>query len=138
MHEIPINCKSSELRHLSPAQPAFISTKLLNSHFLSQPGSQGESIQGNAKDFMHANDTGTEIQESTGNIHTTLVVLDRRKKVRMLLSAKTFSSIKSEGDTSLPEKSRSLVHLLLGHCRTAEKLQFAANPLKQIEGLGYI
>lgn len=53
----------------------------------------------------------------------------------MLLSIKTFSSIKSQGDFSLPQKTISLVHLLLGHLNIAEKLQFAAKHLKQIEGL---
>lgn len=47
--------------------------KLLNSHFLSQPHSQGEPIQhGNSKDFVRVNDTGTEIMTSTGNILATL------------------------------------------------------------------
>lgn len=87
---------------------------------------------------MHVNDTGTEIMTSTGNIHTILAALNRRggkktqnKKIIMLLSAKTFSSVKSQGDISLPQKTRSLVHLLLGHSNIAEKLQFAANHLKQ-------
>lgn len=53
----------------------------------------------------------------------------------MLLHAKSFLSMKSQGDISLPQKTRSLVHLLLGHSNITEKLQFAANHLKQIERL---
>lgn len=91
---------------------------------------------------MHANDTGTEIMTSTRNIHTSLTALDRRgekrknkQEVILLLSAKTFSSVESQGNVSLPQKTRSLVHSLPDHSNTAEELQFAANNLEQTEGL---
>lgn len=90
----------------------------------------------NSKDFVHANDTGTEIMSPTGNIHTLLAASDRRgkkkpnkNKIIMLLSIETFSSIKSQGGISLPQKTRSLVRLLLGHFNIVEKLQFAAKHL---------
>lgn len=53
----------------------------------------------------------------------------------MLLSTKTFSSVKSDGEPSAPQKTIGLVHLLAGCWKTAGKSTFAGEHLTQIEGL---